>query len=66
MIKLDIEEYCQNCGEFEPDVHVIEFEEFYGTISRETYVKCSHRDRCDSMVYYLKQRIEREKKEDAE
>lgn len=34
MIKLDIEEYCQNCGEFEPDVHVTEFDDFYGAISR--------------------------------
>lgn len=66
MIKLDIEEYCQNCGEFKPDVHVTEFDDFYGAISIDTSVKCLHRGRCYAMVCYLKQIIEREKEEDAE
>lgn len=53
MIKLCVEDYCQNCTDFEPDV------ETYTTVSagkicNQTNVSCEHRQRCKKLVEYLR------------
>lgn len=52
MIKLQVEEYCSNCPEFEPyvDRDVLEYYDFnlnevYTEVN--TIVSCEHKDRCN-------------------
>lgn len=56
MIKLDVEDYCHNCNEFEPDVHR-EHLYFAGKDKLETVVRCEHRIRCESIKNYLEGKI---------
>ena len=70
MIKLEVEDYCQSCPEFEPDVDkdidryfVDTFDPFdpFDTERREhvvcdTIIRCEHRGRCRS----IKTQIERD------
>lgn len=61
MIRLIVEEYCQNCPEFEPDVNKdkqemvdIDLVSFMGREKRKVFcnttVACQHRDRC-AVIY---------------
>ena len=46
MIKLEVEEYCDNCPEF--DTHV-EKETLFAGYSKKyycTYITCEHKDKC--------------------
>lgn len=64
VIKLDVDEWCKDCPEFEPDVEkdteTNEYFDFYdriGTIRMtrtDTTITCKHRLRCQSMVDYLR------------
>ena len=63
MIKLDVDEWCKDCPEFEPDVEKDTeiFECFdidsYCPVKKiitDTAVTCKHRLRCQSMVDYLR------------
>ena len=58
-INLQVEGYCENCNEFEPDVDRNTYEynsvEFLEIVSRTTTtVTCKHAQRCASMVHWLK------------
>ena len=50
MIELRVEKYCQNCGDFEPDVY--KFEKYGGDTT--TIVSCEHEKRCYNIVKHLK------------
>ena len=62
MIKLDIEEYCHNCPDFEADVDKIEISTPHKTfdplvvkedITYETVIKCKNRKRCSMIAGYF-------------
>lgn len=58
MIKLEIEEYCDNCPEF--DAHVEKDVIFAGYSKKyfKTHITCEHKDKCQC----LKDMIEKEAK----
>ena len=50
MIKLDVDNYCQNCDYFEPEVNTLDF---YGNdtlLNRDTLITCRNRTRCKSLL----------------
>lgn len=58
MIRLQVEEYCNNCSEFEPEVDrdMLYCDDILrGTKMSiiETRVQCKHRSRCKSIKDYL-------------
>lgn len=55
MIKLEVEDYCQNCDEFEPDVRKDQFFAGGDVYCTETTVRCEHRMRCATLVKYFKE-----------
>lgn len=55
MIKLHIDDYCNNCSEFDADVNTISMYNFNGTLINETTVKCIHRDCCKRIKRYLEE-----------
>lgn len=60
MISLNIDVYCENCDEFEPDVNKMrisaDYKEFHDTV-----ITCIHSNRCKSIANCIKE--ESEKKE---
>lgn len=67
MISLYVKDYCHNCPEFEPDVEkdTIYSENYLmgkRTTHTQTDIYCKHRDRCESMIKFLKE--ERKKKDE--
>lgn len=55
MIKLDLEPYCGNCPNFEPEVEVITIETGYGELVRyDSFVKCENASKCRNMMRYLR------------
>ena len=54
MIKLRVEDYCQDCSEFEPEIHKENYmhECAYGFLEKvtktktDTYITCKHAQRC--------------------
>lgn len=67
MIKLDVQEYCQSCCDFEPDVTRPEknvFTDVDGNrliIQTDTIVRCKYAKRCENIRRYLKQQSEENK-----
>lgn len=62
MIKLDVEEYCQQCLDFSPDVTKPERLEFVGydstkTVYSDTIIQCKYRKRCSGITRYLEHQI---------
>ena len=59
MIRLDIQEYCGNCYDFEPDVTRPE-KVYCGAeiIQTDTIVRCEYAKRCENIRRYLKQQAE--------
>ncbi len=60
MIKLDVDNWCDNCNEFSPNVAVTEYEYadyMCGTMRTDydTVVTCEHRDRCAAIKRYLEE-----------
>lgn len=58
MIKLDVENYCENCPEFKADVkktYPIEgcIEGVFKEIPGDTIIRCANRARCMAIVDYL-------------
>jgi hypothetical protein len=68
MIKLVVEDYCQDCPEFEAhvekDVYVEDSPiDFRRLIRSKNTITCVHKDRCELVKTYLKNQIkEKEKK----
>lgn len=59
MIKLDVEDYCQECQGFEPDADT---SDFYNPLNqnecvRDTIIRCRYRKRCANMVRYLERKL---------
>ena len=72
MIKLDIQEYCGSCCDFEPDVtkpfkqlHRLSGSDEVAPIQSDTIVRCEHAKRCESIRRYLKQQLINEVKEES-
>lgn len=61
MISLDIENYCHNCSEFEPDCKTIIYMAD-GKIIVDTLVTCEHKDRCRNIKTYIEQQLARKEK----
>lgn len=56
MIKLVVDEYCENCPEFEAHVECIGLKSIGETTARmtcNTTITCEHRAKCQSMKDYL-------------
>ena len=68
MIRLDIDEYCNNCPEFESDVKkdVIHCRnlDFNKASIVNTIITCEHRERCRSIKNFLEEDKETEKQND--
>lgn len=57
MIKLEVEDYCQDCPEFEPAYSHIRY---LNTGKCDTFVECEHKSRCRNINTYLYQQIAKE------
>lgn len=59
MIKLEVEEYCQECLDFCPDVNKPERLVLNdGTsVYSDTIIKCKHRKRCSSIMRFLENQV---------
>ena len=61
MIRLDIQEYCASCCDFEPDVtKPIKSSLILGSndtvvVQSDTVVRCTHAKRCECIKRYLSQ-----------
>ena len=53
MIRLVVDDYCENCNEFEPDVEKMNCENIYGTEFTDTMITCVHKQRCKCIKNYL-------------
>lgn len=63
MIRLDIQDYCASCCDFEPDVTkpvkssvVTDFYEV-AVVQSDTIVRCTHAKRCECIKRYLSQQL---------
>ena len=63
MIRLDVEDYCQDCRAFEPETDTNALYsingEFNGEFSVETVITCERRNWCKNLVRYLKKQLEK-------
>lgn len=58
MIRLEVEDYCQDCDEFKPAAEVIESYSIAIEGKRcLTCVRCKHEHRCREMIRYLKKKV---------
>lgn len=71
MIRLDIQPYCDDCCDFDPDVikpskqlHRAEGSDDVSLIKTDTVIRCKHAKRCETIRRYLKQQMENENKEE--
>lgn len=68
MIKLNIQEYCQDCESFEPvaDRENICMDTVFDSPIKvvNTTVTCLYQRRCAAMVRYLKKKVEKEESND--
>ena len=69
MIRLDLQEYCESCFDFEPDiikperVLIQSFVNPYGqAIQSDTIVRCRYARRCEAIKRYLDQKHANETK----
>ena len=63
MIRIDVEEYCQQCLDFEPDV--TKPERYYAAgkelpLHTDTIIQCKYRKRCAAIKRYLEQQAKGE------
>lgn len=56
MIDLQIQEYCQDCFEFEPEVDKTISYDGYGEEKCNNNVYCVNRDKCERMISYLQKK----------
>lgn len=56
MIKLEIEDYCQDCHAFDPEAVAVHNMAQTG----ETVVICQRRNHCKRLVQYLERKIRKE------
>ena len=55
MIRVAVEDYCQSCMEFSPDVTPPQrsFSENGAVKQTDTIIQCKHRKRCETIKRYL-------------
>ena len=53
MIKLIVDDYCQNCPEFEATMETQSYKDFYGELVVYHNVKCRYDERCKHIKDYL-------------
>lgn len=53
MISLEVEDYCQNCKDFEPYCNVLESDNFDGSACVSTIVQCRRKDICHDIYCYI-------------
>lgn len=58
MIKLYVDDWCDNCTEFEADVEKTVAEESYGKSVNMTIIRCKHRKKCESIKNYIEDQNE--------
>jgi hypothetical protein len=59
MISLQVENYCQNCPDFEPYCNRL-----YSLQSVETLVQCAHKDLCKEIKAYIEGQMARKERPD--
>ena len=52
MIRLDIQDYCASCCDFEPDVT-----KPVKVVQSDTIIRCTHAKRCECIKRYLHQQL---------
>jgi hypothetical protein len=59
MIRVEVQDYCQSCLEFEPDVEnpTLLYAAFEVIEQTDTVIRCKHRTRCEN----IKRHIDKEK-----
>ena len=62
MILTVVEEYCQSCMEFDPDVTPPKraFSDNMVVMQTDTIIQCKHRKRCETIKRYLEQQMKGE------
>lgn len=62
MIRIYVEDYCQSCMEFAPDVTPPQrsFSDNGAVIQTDTIIQCKHRRRCEAIKRYLDQQMKGE------
>lgn len=62
MIRVCVEDYCQSCMEFVPDVTppVRSFSDNMAVKQTDTIIQCKHRKRCEAIKRYLDQQLKGE------
>ena len=64
MIRLDIQDYCASCCDFEPDVtkpvkssFVTNLNDEVIVVQSDTIIRCTHAKRCECIKRYLSQQL---------
>ena len=65
MIKLEVEPYCHDCEDFEPECNKVCVHSVIGTLAVAQVVTCVNRARCLKIHDRIKQTFEKEQKENA-
>lgn len=60
MIRLEVEDYCQDCRAFEPETDTNVLYSVNGEFSVETVITCERRNWCRNLVRYLEKRVEKD------
>lgn len=63
MIKLDVEDYCQNCQDFYPEKETTKLYDGFKMVDSQTIVYCHYRNRCAAVAKWLAEHPE-DRKED--
>ena len=53
MININVEDYCQNCPDFEPEVNKTLLKANNIVISTDTFITCKYSDRCKQIYRYI-------------
>ena len=66
MIRLDIQEYCQECRDFKSDVErpVRMVADNDVIIQTDTVVRCEYRGRCEAIRRFLERQVKEEKSDE--
>lgn len=67
-IKLIVEDYCENCPNFEPDINRIQFERFSDEFHEyvyicDTLIKCKTRATCHCIEKQIRNHLNEEEKD---
>lgn len=65
MIKLEVEAYCHDCGDFEPECNKLCARTLIGSFMVDQIVTCVNRTRCGKIHSHIKQSLEKEQENNA-